>query len=33
MIQAADMRIIHRIMEHKGLVDMETSSDARTRIP
>ena len=33
MLSAQDMRIIHRIMEHKGLVDADTRSDARKVFP
>jgi len=33
MLSAQDMRIIHRIMEHKGLVDGATRSDARKVFP
>jgi len=33
MLGAEDMRVIHRIMEHKGLIDAETRSDARKVFP
>lgn len=33
MLGAEDMRIIHRIMEHKGLVDAKAQTDARKVFP
>lgn len=33
MLGAEDMRIIHRIMEHKGLIDTKSQTDARKVFP